>query len=206
MQLSLLDTVVHSPAAGKKASDSMNILCPFDLTGNWPHWYKQNGYTVESWDLQAGIDLLTVDYRTYPRDYFGGILAAVPCTEFANCGAMYFDEKDNDGRTYEAMVLTYKTLAIVSYFSPGLRFWCIENPSSRIHKLCPDLGNVKYKFHPWEYAGYAPDPASEQYAKATWLWGRFNKPTKKPLPCLISGIDRHSQWGGHLKKRKTDAV
>jgi hypothetical protein len=44
---------------------------------------------------------------------------------------------------------------------------------SRIHKLCPRLGTITYKFNPYDHG----DP----YQKMTWLWGDFNIPKKHPV-------------------------
>lgn len=178
------------------------ILSLFDLSGSWSAPYKQNGYEVTQIDIQAGIDIMTWDYRKFERNHFSGILAAVPCTDFAVCGATHFFEKDNNGSTYESMALVYKTLAIVQWFRPGLRFWVIENPASRIHNLCRDMGKIKCKFEPYQFSGYLNDPVPEQYAKKTWLWGDFKIPIPKPLPCLLKGEDRHSKVGGKSEKTK----
>jgi len=179
-----------------------NILSLFDLTGQWSKYYKENGYDVLQVDLQLGIDLMTWEYRKFPRNHFCGILIAEPCTDFARCGAKWFANKDSNGQTYESMALTYKSLAIVSYFNPGLRWWVMENPAGRIHVLCPDVGEIKLMFHPYEFAGWLEDPEPEQYAKETWLWGKFKMPVPKRMPCLVSGMDRHSQVGGKLIETK----
>lgn len=116
-------------------------------------------------------------------------------------GASWFAEKDKDGRTYESMALVYKALAIVQWFLPSLTWWVIENPMSRIHKLCPDMGLVKFQFHPYEYAGYDPVQRNSQYQKRTWLWGKFVIPEKKPL----HNIDKdkyHRTLGGKSIKVK----
>ena len=135
------------------------ILSLFDLTGNWSRPYREKGYEVVQIDLQSGTDIMTWDYRAYPRIYFTGVLAAVPCTDFSLSGARWFKEKDGNGQTYESMALVYKTLAIIQWFLPGLKWWAIENPMSRIHKLCPELEQVRLSFDPYQFAGYDPIPA-----------------------------------------------
>ena len=79
------------------------ILSLFDLTGNWSRPYLEKGYEVIRIDLQQGFDLMAWNYRMLPRDYFSGILAALPCTDFALSGAAWFKEKDKNGATYESM-------------------------------------------------------------------------------------------------------
>lgn len=173
------------------------ILSLFDYSGNWSKPYKENGYNVIQIDIKLGTDILTWDYRQLDSVY--GILAAVPCTHFALSGARWFAEKDRDGRTREGLRLVDKTLEIIEYLNP--HFWAIENPMSRIHKLRPELGDIKYKFHPYELAQYDPRPFCSQYSKMTWLWGKFNKPIKKPLPNIL-GTKHWLNLGGNSEKTK----
>lgn len=183
-----------------------NILSLFDYTGNWPKPYSENGYNVIVIDIQKGIDILKWDYKQYSRDYFYGIFSAVPCTDFALCGARWFEKKDTNGETDYSISLVKKSLEIIEYFSEGLQFFVTENPASRIHKLVPELGEIKFKFNPFQFAQYDPEPKKSQYGKVTWLWGKFNNPIKKELPCLLKGMDRHSQWGGrslHTKNMRS---
>lgn len=158
------------------------ILSLFDLTGNWSNPYKKNGYKVIQVDIQLGIDILTWNYKEIPKNKVYGILAACPCTDFALSGARHFSRKDSDGTTEKSKQLVYKTLEIINYFNPN--FWVVENPMSRIHKLCPGLGEIKYRFNPCDFAGYCKckkEESENRYNKTTWLWGKFNNPVKKRL-------------------------
>jgi hypothetical protein len=159
------------------------ILSLFDLTGHWSDPYRVNGYEVIQVEIQNGIDILTWDYKQIDKDSVHGILAAVPCTDYAVSGARWFAEKDKDGRTAQSQKLVEKTREIIEYFDPV--FWVIENPVSRIHKLNPWMGNPKMYFHPYEYAGYGFD--EERYTKKTGLWGKFNEPIKKTLEPYHTG-------------------
>ena len=179
------------------------ILSLFDYSGNWAFPYKQNGYKVIQIDLQLGQDILTWDYTKIPKDEVFGILAACPCTDFALSGARYFARKDKDGSTDKSKQLVYKTLEIVNYFKP--KFWVIENPMSRIHKCCPELGKVKYKFNPTDFAGYLDDISSQnenRYNKQTWLFGQFNIPIKKRLEPLQKYFPGFLNYGGSSLKTK----
>lgn len=161
------------------------ILSLFDLTGNWSRPYKENGYKVIQVDLQLGIDILDWNYKEIPKDKVYGILAACPCTDFALSGARHFARKDKDGTTQKSIELVKKTMEIINYFQP--KFWVVENPMSRIHKLNPKLGEVKFKFNPCDFAGYCENKIEQQenrYNKMTWLWGNFNKPSIKRLEPL----------------------
>lgn len=126
----------------------MTIISLFDYTGNWSKPFKDNGYEVIQVDIQRGQDILTWNYKNMDNVY--GILASIPCTDFALSGAKHFKRKDQDGTTEYSKRLVYKTLEIIDYFKP--KFWCVENPMSRIHKVCPELGKVKYKFNPCDFA------------------------------------------------------
>lgn len=98
------------------------------------------------------------------------MLADVPCTDFAISDARNFARKDAYGTTERSKRLVYKTLEIIEYFNPV--FWVVENPMSRIHKCCPELGEVKYKFNPCDFAGYGDtkeERNEQRYHKTTWL-------------------------------------
>lgn len=179
----------------------MRLLSLFDLTGKWSQPYRENGWDIIRIDIQHGFNLFDWDYRVLSHDFFNGILIAEPCTDFAISGAKHFKRKDSDGSTYESMALVYKSLAIVQYFNPG--FWSLENPMSRIHKLAPELGNVVYKFDPFEFAQYDPAPENSQYQKQTWLWGRFTPPVKKPLE-NIDGQKYFKNLGGKSIETKNE--
>ena len=99
------------------------------------------------------------------------------------------------------MALVYKTLAIIQWFMRGLSWWAIENPMSRIHKLCPELNQIRMSFNPYEFAEYDPSPRNSQYQKRTWLWGSFKEPKKKPL-ANIDGNKFHRMCGGKSNRTK----
>jgi hypothetical protein len=144
------------------------ILSLFDFSGRWSDPYRNAGYTVHQIDIKHGKDILEYDY-SIPEVY--GILAAPPCTDFALSGSRFFKQKDSDGRTAKSVELVYKMIEIIEYHNP--HFWVVENPMSRIHKLVPELGNIKYKFHPYHHG----DP----YQKMTWLYGKFNEPERNEV-------------------------
>ena len=176
----------------------MIVISLFDYTGNWSKFYKENGYEVIQIDLQHGQDILTWNYKKIKRNMVFGILASIPCTDFALSGARHFARKDIDGTTEYSKKLVYKTLEIIDYFKPY--FWCVENPMSRIHKVCPELGEVKFKFNPCDFAGYGFE--SERYNKQTWLWGNFNIPVKKRLEPFEKDFPGWKKYGGKSLKTK----
>lgn len=178
------------------------IISLFDYTGNWSKPYKENGFEVIQVDIQHGIDILTWNYKTIPKNKVYGILAAVPCTDFAISGAKHFAKKDADGTTEQSIKLVNKTLEIINYFNPF--FWVIENPMSRIHKCCPEIGEIKFKFNPCDFAGYLrkEEQDNERYNKATWLWGNFKEPIKKHMPPISKDCPLWRKYGGKSIKTK----
>lgn len=146
----------------------MNILIDlFDHSGHAAAPYRQAGWHVIKVDIKHGIDILTWDYEsqitkavqnnwlysTMPKI---GLFAAIPCTDYALCGATHFKKKDADGRTAKSQLLVDKVydikLFIQQYFA--LSFWRVENPMSRIHSLNKWLGPVNFKFNPCDFSGY----------------------------------------------------
>lgn len=173
--------------------------------------YRKSGWKVIQVDIQHGIDVLTWDYvRWYQeQEYYStlpevGIIAMVPCTDYALSGAKHFAAKDADGRTEQSQKLVAKTKEIIDFFDNMrvLRFWQIENPMSRIHKLNPWMGKPKMLFDPCDFAGYDPIPENSQYNKRTWLWGKFNLPEPKPLPAFSKEYPGFKKLGGKSLKTK----
>jgi hypothetical protein len=132
-------------------------------TGSWSKPYREAGYDVRL------ITLPEYDVRTYePPENVYGILAAPPCTEFANSGARWFKEKDKNGATIESQGILIACLKIIAKCKP--KWWVLENPVGRIRKW---LGDPSFIFNPCDFG----DP----YTKKTLLWGEFNIPVKSPV-------------------------
>lgn len=187
------------------------LISLFDYTGNASRPYKEAGWKVIQVDIQHGIDVLNWNYvRWYQeQEYYStypevGIIAMVPCTDYALSGAKHFAAKDANGQTELSQKLVAKTKEIIDFFDNirVLRFWQIENPMSRIHKLNTWMGIPRLKFNPCDYAGYDPQPENSQYNKMTWLWGNFNLPNQKPLPALSKEYPGFKKLGGKSLKTK----
>lgn len=181
--------------------DHKVILSLFDYSGNWPHKYKDAGYTVIQVDIKHDLNILDIEPDELPFDNVYGILAAPPCTDFAGSGAQYWKAKDEDGRTAHSLSLVDKVIELVDYFDP--EFWALENPVGRLSTLRPKLGKPWY-FNPHEFAGYCDTEAQQQherYTKKTGIWGKFNKPEKKDL-----GNNPSNNWlmklGGKSERTK----
>lgn len=135
------------------------ILSLCDYTGNWPKYYKEAGYEVILIDIKYGQD---VRLFIPPKDIYG-VLAAPPCTCFANSGARW---KRTDAQMIDALSIVDACVRIATVCNP--KFWALENP---IGKLKRYLGPPQLYFDPCDYG----DP----YTKKTCLWGDFIIPPKK---------------------------
>ena len=179
------------------------LISLFDYTGNASRPYRENGWDVIRVDIKLGIDIMTFnsDITGYDRV---GIIAMIPCTDYAISGARHFKEKDTDGRTEQSQRIVERTRIIINDIdkSGRLQFWQIENPMSRIHKLNPWMGKPALKFNPCDYAGYDPIPDNSRYNKATWLWGGFNIPEKKRMEPIYTENPGWKTLGGKSERTK----
>lgn len=145
------------------------LISLFDYSGHWSKPY-QNTWDIIQVDIKLGIDIFT--WTPIKCD---AILAAPPCDHFTLSGARWWKEKDKDGRTQQGIDLFNRTLEIIERCEPS--WYAIENPPGRLQKLI-NIGSPKFKFHPYEYAGWANqlggDNQQESYTKKTYLWGNFN--------------------------------
>lgn len=155
-------------------------------TGSWSYPYAIDpAYDVRILDLKYGPagDVVLFKKPSYPVH---GILAAPDCTHFSSSGAQYWKEKDQDGRTREAVNVAAACIRLVYACRPV--WWCLENPVGRLKDW---IGEPDFKFHPWEYG----DP----YPKKTCLWGNFTIPKKSPV---LSVTDPIMCLGGKSEKTK----
>ena len=172
------------------------ILSLFDYTGNWSQPYRDAGYTVLQRDLQLGHDIFRdVELAMYDMAEglkIHGLLAAVPCTDFATSGARWWKAKealpppahpliqcDNRLEYFTSMVLC--VLVMVELLKPA--WWAIENPVGRIQKLVPEIGPCRLWFQPCDFG----DP----YTKKTGLWGNFNSNLVKTPVLPLFGSEMH---------------
>jgi hypothetical protein len=181
------------------------LLSLFDYTGQWSEPFAQGGWNVILWDIKHDPDYVTnhQDINDANAQYIyehifenygtvDGILAAVPCTDFAVSGARWFKEKDKRGDTEKSIELVYQTLRIIDLCMPD--FWVIENPISRIHKLVPEIGQPVMYFNPCDFG----DP----YTKRTALYGQFNTRLKYNRVEPTQGSKMHRLYGGKSERTK----
>ncbi|PHR10122.1 MAG: DNA methyltransferase [Sulfitobacter sp.] len=164
------------------------ILSLFDVSGEWSRPYREAGYNVAHIDIQ---NWLSVDIHDINREWLidwgledvHGILAALPCTDFAGSGARWWDGKDHSGATKESVDLAYQTLAIIEFLRPS--WWVLENPVGRLPELVPELEEFgPLYFNPCDYG----DP----HTKKTGLWGEFNKDMKRTPVEPTEGSKMHN--------------
>jgi len=185
------------------------ILSIFDASGNWSAPYRRAGYRVIQRDIQLGQDIFEDTIPEVIRmmvdgEKVHGILAAVPCTDFAGSGARWWAGKDGKPAEYQGKHVAFNdtvdmsvgmalaALAFVEFLRP--KWWVIENPVGRLEKLVPEVGPCKMYFNPCDFG----DP----YTKKTGLWGHFNPPrsTQPVLPLYGSMMHR---MGSHQKKQRS---
>lgn len=187
------------------------LISVFDLTGNASEPFRKAGWDITQIDIQRGIDFMTWDFiaEFNEREEYGtvpevGIIAMIPCTDYATSGAKHFAAKDKDGRTAESQKLVARVKKMIFFFDDMrvLKFWMVENPRTRIHTLNPWLKPIHTICNPCDYAGYDPVPKNSRYNKETWLFGRFNKMKKKYMKPLQKENPGWKNFGGKSLKTK----
>ena len=162
------------------------IISLYDYTTEWVQPYIKAGYPVICWDEKVEGDilenfgsLLMKIEQAIEAGYIPyGILAAPPCTDFAQCGSQWWAKKDAEVRVddywngvdyhvaYVDMVHIL-TEWIKDHSPEPLNFWVMENPVGRIEKLVPWI--KPYRKMVWNPCDYG-----DAYTKKTILWGEFN--------------------------------
>lgn len=137
------------------------ILSLCDYTGNWSRPYAEAGYDVRCVDLEHGQDVRLIEYPGPVH----GILAAPPCTCFANSGARW---KRSREQMVEALSVVDACLRLVALCRPA--WWCLENPVGKLRRY---LGPPVLYFDPCDFG----DP----WTKKTCLWGRETPPVSDGL-------------------------
>jgi hypothetical protein len=117
------------------------------------------------------------DLRTWlpPRRDYVFAFAFPPCTNQSVSGARWFREKGLAGLA--AGIELVERSALICQWTEAP--WGLEHPVSVVSSYWrkPD-----FTFHPWEYAGWLPEPEAENYTKKTCLWtgGGFVMPEPNP--------------------------
>lgn len=187
------------------------LISLFDYTGNWSRPFEDAGWNVIRHDIKTGQDIISDSVPAAIEDnmefgpYADGIIAALPCTDFAVSGARWWKGKDNTPGPYHkdmitesvtefSVVLAQCTLLIIELLLKPGGFWTVENPVGRLHKLVPEIGIPKMYFNPCDFG----DP----YTKKTALYGHFNTNLQKTWVLPLEGSKMHTQYGGKSEKTK----
>jgi hypothetical protein len=142
-------------------------LC--DATGLWSQPYADAGFDVRCIDLSRGSD---VRFLEHPNHAVYGVLAAPPCTRWTRAtGAT----PPNDEETAAALAVCDACLRFIVAARPHV--WALENPPGQLDRW---LGPPVYSFQPHDFG----DP----YTKRTYLWGKFNVPSRRPTIPTRNGI------------------
>lgn len=185
------------------------ILSLFDYTGNWVRPYREAGYNVIQHDIKLGQDIFSDTIPAAVTDSVDGkkvhgIMAAIPCTDFAGSGARWWKEKESQPVEYDSKDVNFENtvemstffvhavLFIVELFDPA--WWVIENPVGRMHKLVPEVGNPNMYFNPTDFG--------HPYTKKTALYGDFNTNLQKQYALNLFGSEMWSKYGGKSEQTK----
>ena len=185
------------------------ILSLFDYTGNWSKPYRDAGYQIIQHDIKLGWDIFTDTIPAAIADSIEGnpihgILAAVPCTDFAGSGARWWKDKETMPANYDSRdvqfnstvemstAFVYSVLYLVELFDPA--WWVIENPVGRMHRLVPEIGEPLMYFNPTDFG--------HPYTKRTALYGKFNTNLQKHYALNLFGSEMWSRYGGKSEKTK----
>lgn len=136
------------------------ILSLCDYSGVWSQPYEDDGYDVVRVDLRNGEDVRLMELPEHWTVH--GILAAPPCTVFANSGARW---PRTEAEMLEGLSVVDACCRIILAARPS--WWVLENPAGKLSRY---LGAPTMTFQPNEYG----DP----YTKRTCLWGSFNPPVR----------------------------
>lgn len=135
-------------------------------SGAWSKPYRDAGLEVRKIDTREGWDVrLDLEYEEILEVEVEGILAAPPCTVFANSGARWPRSR---AELIEGLSMVDACLRMVVLYQP--HFWALENPIGKLRRW---LGPPKLMFDPCDYG--------DSYTKRTLVWGDFHLPKKSPI-------------------------
>ena len=154
----------------------MNCLELFSGTHSVGKVCEQLGWNTVSVDMllpaDHQVDIMSFDYKQYPKDHFGVIWASPPCTNYSHLKGCWFGRKLKDGTIYtkeqnaldqdEADKLVLKSLEIINYFQPEI--WFLENPQTGNLKNRPIMEHLP--FYDVDYCMYS----DWGYKKRTRIW------------------------------------
>ena len=147
------------------------------------NWEVVSVDVLKKFDPTFCTDILTWNYKQFPKGHFDFVWASPPCTEFSP--AKTVGVRDIEGATK----LVKKALEIIAYFKP--KYFCIENP----------LGLLRHQECMKEYESFRKTISYCKYGfpyrKNTDLWTNIPFTPHRCLkdhPCeFINAEGRHPQ-------------
>lgn len=182
--------VAYAERIGREEDHSDEVIISlFDYTGKWSEPWEKAGYKVMRFDIKRGDDLTRLgDWMTEVQNELdegqvvAGLLAAPPCTTYANAGARWW-KSNHEASSDEMVAKTFGEWAVGRYdtaldyanaLASSVRlavaqtapdFYVMENPLGRMQEQ-QNLPDPALIFDPYMYG----DP----WTKATQLWGEFD--------------------------------
>lgn len=186
----------------------MNVLELFCGTKSVGKCCEMLGWNAVSVDLEKKFnpthvcDVMSFDYKQYPKDYFDIVWASPPCTEYSRLlctflgrqmkGELYTKEIMEKNMN-ESDKLVLKSLEIIEYFNPHL--WFLENPQTGRLKEREIMKDIP--FYDVSYCMYS----DWGYEKKTRIW--TNKKDFNNLICDKSGVCGNMKDNKHIGRMGT---
>lgn len=161
--MDLLTLLANKPKRNENWNKVILDLC--GGSGSWSKPYLDAGYDVRLLTLPNDIRLIET-FESYSGFNIHGILAAPPCTVFANSGVQWFRSREE---MLEGISILDACIRFIHVLNPV--FWALENPIGKVTRF---LGPPTYKFDPCDHG--------DGYTKKTYLWRKFNLPIRNPVP------------------------
>lgn len=182
-------TIEYSNIAQSVAAPSVpTILDLCSGTGAWSEPFVKRGFNVIRVDTRISSALDVRVWTPPPGLKVYGVLASPPCTEFANSGARWWQDK-SPLLLDEAIRVVRGCLRIIEQCKP--KWWALENPKGRIRLMVPELGAPSFHFQPYEYEDF--------HVKLTYVYGNVKKPPMDPATdqIMARAVARTSEYNIH---------
>ena len=185
------------------------ILSLFDYTGNWSQHFE-NDYEVIKIDIKNGIDILSWNYKKIKKENVKGILAAIPCTDYAVSGARWFKEGikpyslQEQGAEFFMEFVNADCEQIAIENPVGIMSTYYRKPNQIINpfqfghpeqkKTClwlKGLYNLKETNNVYDYMMTLP---IKERTRIHWLGSNHSKERSKTFPGIAKAMAE--QWGG----------